>query len=395
MATTEEIVRQRYSSAAGRREEALCCPTGYDTSDLESFVPEEVLKVSYGCGSPAGIGHIRSGETVVDIGSGGGIDCFDALRRTGSSGRVIGVDMTDEMLAVAQKNAPAVAENLGHDEVRVEFRKGLADDLPVEDGAADLVISNCVINLTPDKDRVFGEIFRVLRPGGRFCISDIVADQSVPNYLIHDPDKWGTCLSGALPMKDYLAGLTRAGLLGLAQEKFAPWQAIDGIHFISVTLLGHKMEDGGGEGEPGDVEVVFKGPFSAARDEVGNEYARGVHRTVDGKTARVLGLPGYRGLFEGAVPQLGDTPVDGTEPVLPDSGPCVWTGRFALLGGPFLRAEDDDGHAYLRGEALEICSKTTKVLDHPHYAPFFGILDRAGTEAPGAEACCSPVDNGG
>ncbi|MDP7385617.1 MAG: methyltransferase domain-containing protein, partial [Nitrospinota bacterium] len=132
MATTEEIVRQRYSSAAGRREEALCCPTGYDASDLESFIPEEVMKISYGCGSPAGIGHIRPGETVVDIGSGGGIDCFDALRRTGGSGRVIGVDMTDEMLAVARKNAPAVAENLGHDEVRVDFRKGLADDLPVE-----------------------------------------------------------------------------------------------------------------------------------------------------------------------------------------------------------------------------------------------------------------------
>jgi hypothetical protein len=196
-------------------------------------------------------------------------------------------------------------------------------------------------------------------------------------------------------MRDYLDGLNRAGFLGLTQEKFTPWQAIDGIHFISVTLLGHKMEDGGGEGESENVEVIFQGPFSAVRDELGNEYERGVRRTVDGKTARVLGLPGYRGLFEGAVRQQGEAPLGGTAPELPESGPCVWQGRFALLGGPFLRAEDDDGHAFHRGEALEICSKTRKVLEHPHYAPLFGILDRAGTETPGAEACCAPADNCG
>ncbi|MEE8109454.1 MAG: methyltransferase domain-containing protein, partial [bacterium] len=320
MAVTEEIVRERYAAAAKRREEALCCHSGNDDADLETFIPQEVLNVSYGCGTPAGLAHVQPGETVVDIGSGGGIDCFNALRRTGPSGRVIGVDMTDEMLEIARKNAPAVAQNLGHDDVRVEFRKGLADDLPLEDGEAGLVISNCVINLTPDKDRVFDEIFRVLRPGGRFCISDIVADRPVPNYLIHDPDKWGACLSGALPMKEYLGGLNRAGFLGLAQEKFSPWQSIDGIHFISVTLVGYKLADGDGA----EAEVVFPGPFSAVQDERGNEFKRGLPQKVDGRTARALALPGYRGLFEGAIPKIEATPGGGTEPVLPEPGPFVW-----------------------------------------------------------------------
>ncbi|MFQ5915755.1 MAG: methyltransferase domain-containing protein [Nitrospinota bacterium] len=392
MGNTEQIVQERYAAAAGKREEALCSPGGYDLSDLESFIPQEVLNISYGCGTPASVAHVRPGDTVVDIGSGGGIDCFDALRRTGPSGRIIGVDMTEEMLEVARKNAPAVAKNLGHEDVRVEFRKGLADELPVDGGEADLVISNCVINLTPDKERVFSEIFRVLRPGGRFCISDIVADRPVPNYLIHDPEKWGACLSGALPIKDYLSGLNRAEFLGLEREKFSPWQAIDGIHFISATLLGYKMAEGGGSPvEP--IEVVFRGPFSAVQDELGNEYRRGVPRKVDGKSIRALGLPGYQGLFEGAIPQGDEIPAGGTEPVLPEDSPCLWQGRFAILAGPFLRVQDDDNHVYLRGEAVEICSKTQKVLEHPHYAPFFGILNRAQREITEAKACCAPADN--
>ena len=154
-------------------------------------------------------------EVVLDIGSGGGIDCFEASRKVGASGKVIGIDMTDEMLSLARTHAPTVAKNLGYPASNVDFRKGFADAMPVEDNQVDLIISNCVINLAPDKKKVFREMFRVLQPGGRFTISDIVADRPIPQYMIHDSAKWGDCLSGALTIQDYWGGLREAGFTGL------------------------------------------------------------------------------------------------------------------------------------------------------------------------------------
>ncbi|MGH8523077.1 MAG: methyltransferase domain-containing protein, partial [Gammaproteobacteria bacterium] len=214
--TITRQVSERYARALATGEQ-MCCPTGYNFEDLRRFVPEQVLGASYGCGTPAGLATVRPGETVLDIGSGGGIDCFEAARLVGASGRVIGVDMTDEMLALARRNAPIVTKNLGYPASNVEFRKGHAENLPVEDGTIDLIISNCVINLAPDKAGVFREMYRVIRPGGRFTISDIVADHAVPQYLIHDTQKWGDCLSGALPAWEYLGGLVDAGFLGVHQ----------------------------------------------------------------------------------------------------------------------------------------------------------------------------------
>ena len=149
--------------------------------------------------------------------------------------------MTDTMLAIARKNAPIVAANLGYPASNVEFRKGMADAMPVIDGTVDLIISNCVINLAPDKRKVFREMFRVAKPGGRFTISDIVADQPVPQYLVHDAEKWGDCLSGAQTLADYFAGIVGAGFRGIHLVKSSPWQVIDGIHFFSVTLTGYKL----------------------------------------------------------------------------------------------------------------------------------------------------------
>lgn len=375
MRCTEEMVKDRYSAAAQKVEEGLCCLSEDDRAGFESFMPDEILSISYGCGTPAGLAGIRGGETVLDIGSGGGIDCFQASRLVGEKGQVIGVDMTDEMLEVAKRNAPQVARNLGYNRVNTDFRRGFADSLPVDDGEADLAISNCVINLTPDKETVFGELFRVLRPGGRFCISDIVSDRPVPNYLRTDTDKWGSCLSGALEMRDYMTGLTKAGFLGVGQLKFSPWKYLDGIHFFSVTLMGHRVSEETAKTR----SVTFKGPFRAVVDELGNTFSRGQKREVDGWTARVLGLPAYRGLFEGAL-ESNAAPLERTgqkpfEPVLPEESPRLWEGHFALLGGPFLQVEDDN-HTFLRGEPLEISSKTLRVLEHPNYRHFFSVLNR-------------------
>src|SRR6059058_1480855 len=137
--TITQAVSERYARAATTGEQ-ICCPTGYNFEDLRTFVPEEVLKISYGCGTPAGLDTVRLGETVLDIGSGGGIDCFEAARRVGPAGRVIGVDMTDAMLDIARRNAPVVALNLGYADSNVEFRKGHAAAMPVADNSIDLII---------------------------------------------------------------------------------------------------------------------------------------------------------------------------------------------------------------------------------------------------------------
>lgn len=384
-------VSDRYARAASTGEQ-MCCPTSYDLADLKSFIPEEVLKISYGCGTPAGLDTVRPGETVLDIGSGGGIDCFEASRLVGPTGRVIGIDMTDTMLEIARKNAAVVAANLGYPASNVEFRKGIADAMPVEDGTIDLIISNCVINLAPDKRNVFREMFRVAKPGGRFTISDIVSDQTVPQYLVHDAQKWGDCLSGALTLTDYIAGMVGAGFLGIHLVKCSPWQVIDGIHFFSVTLTGYKLPPV--TTTPCVRFATLRGPFNRAVDERGLAYQRGIPQPITPDDALLLSQAPLAQHFVLTADPLW---LDQTDPrwtaVFPEQTPCVWQGHFALLAGPFIEATDDDHHTYRRGEPLEICSKTLRVLDTTGYAPHFAILNRAAHTVGGEAVSCSP--NGG
>ena len=177
---------------------------GYDAEALASL-PADAVTNSFGCGNPLAMAMVKAGDTVLDLGSGAGIDLLLAAKFAGPEGRVIGVDMTDAMIERARANiAEAGADN-------VEVRKGVIEQLPVEDSSVDIVISNCVINLSPDKPAVFSEIARVVKPGGRFSISDIVVDE-LPDWVRAIPEAYSACVSGAIPQPDYLQGLRDAGL---------------------------------------------------------------------------------------------------------------------------------------------------------------------------------------
>lgn len=176
----------------------------YQQTDI-SDLPATVTDVAFGCGNPTAIASMQPGEVVLDLGSGGGIDCFLAAKMVGETGRVYGVDMTPEMIALARKNADKVGVT------NVEFRLGEIEQLPLPDATVDVIISNCVINLSPDKDRVFREAFRVLKPGGRLQVSDIVWTRPVPEEIKNDMEKWAGCVAGALVEADYLSKISAAG----------------------------------------------------------------------------------------------------------------------------------------------------------------------------------------
>lgn len=200
-----EIVREHYAQSA--RSTSPCCSLSSKLypADLVTEIPSDISDFSLGCGNPIEAAAITPGEIVLDLGSGGGLDCFLAARRAGPEGLVIGVDMTPEMIARSRSNATRLGIT------NVEFREGFLEQLPVENGSVDVVISNCVINLSPDKSQVFREIFRVLKPGGRIAVSDIVTNGLLPESIRNDMNAWGACVAGALDMKHYSLGLQDAG----------------------------------------------------------------------------------------------------------------------------------------------------------------------------------------
>ena len=233
-----EIVQEKYGEIArGERsgcgcgsKETIATAIGYSKEDLELAGNGNL---GLGCGNPLALAEIEPGMTVLDLGSGAGFDAFLAWRRVGPGGRVIGVDMTDDMLARARENAA----NLGA--TNVEFRKGHIENLPVDDESVDFIISNCVINLSPDKPAVFREIFRVLKPGGRFAVSDIVLLSELPQEIANDVNAYVGCISGASLMNDYIGLAVQAGLADLSIPQITNGSKLAG------TLL---PQDGSPEG---------------------------------------------------------------------------------------------------------------------------------------------------
>lgn len=214
----EQAVRSKYGSVAvsnlsseNEGVKAVAEAFGYTEAELASIPAEANMGLS--CGNPTATAHLRMGETVVDLGSGGGLDVFLAAQQVGESGKAIGIDMTPEMIGLARRNA--AQGNGGKGYSNVEFHLATIDKLPLPDNSVDCVISNCVINLAPDKDAVFREIARVLKPGGRLAVSDIALKQELPAELGNDLMAYVGCIAGAIPIEDYKKGLSKAGFSGV------------------------------------------------------------------------------------------------------------------------------------------------------------------------------------
>ena len=343
----ETVVRQRYAAGAKERAEKLCCPVNYESAYL-SVIPQEVIERDYGCGDPSC--YLREGETVLDLGSGTGKICFIAAQIAGPNGKVIGVDMTDEMLEVARRNAPVVAERLAY--ANVEFRKGRIQDLaldlelfdrqlksnPITDAASflaaddlaeelrvkhpliasdsiDVVVSNCVLNLVEPKSKrqLFDEIFRVLKKGGRAVICDIVSDEEVPEEMQNDPELWSGCISGALTEAGFLQAFEQAGFYGIQilKRDARPWRTVQGIEFRSVTLEAFKGKQG--ECFERNQAVIYRRPFKEVLDDDNHRMQRGKHYAVCDKTYNLYKKAPYREFFEFVDP-LVDVPLAEAKP---------------------------------------------------------------------------------
>jgi arsenite methyltransferase len=343
----EAAVRERYAAGAKSTESKLCCPVSYD-DELLNVIPREVIERDYGCGDPSK--HVQEGEIVLDLGSGTGKICFICAQIVGPKGRVIGVDMTDEMLEVARRNLPVVAERIGY--ANVEFRKGRIQDLaldlekldaelkarPITDAASflraddlaqelrvkhplvatdsiDVVVSNCVLNLVEPKSKgqLFDEIFRVLKKGGRAVISDIVSDEEVPEELQNDPQLWSGCISGALTEEGFLRAFSEAGFYGIhiLSRGDKPWQTINGIEFRPITVEAFKGKQG--PCFERNQAVIYRGPFKEVLDDDGHRMERGNRYAVCDKTYNLYKKRPYRDFFHFIDPIV-DVPLSEAKP---------------------------------------------------------------------------------
>lgn len=318
----ETTVKQRYEAGAQQHQPTLCCPTEYEGNYLQ-LLPEEIIEKDYGCGDPTR--YVKAGEIVVDLGSGAGKNCYILAQKVGATGKVIGVDFNDEMLALSRKYQQPMAEKLGYH--NTEFVKGKIQDLQLKldqveawlkanpinslaeleefkkycdeirqnepliaDNSVDVVISNCVLNLVhpQDKKQLFNEIYRILKQGGRAVISDIVCDEPPTENILNDPNLWSGCIAGAFQEDKFLKMFENAGFYGIEilKREEKPWQTIDGVEFRSMTVRAYK----GKEGECWERKqaVIYKGPWKQVLDDDGHIFCRGERMAVCDKTYQIL-----------------------------------------------------------------------------------------------------------
>ena len=334
--TIETGVLERYSAGAESIQADLCCPVDYD-GELLAILPQEIIDKDYGCGDPSR--YVRKGDVVLDLGSGSGKICYMAAQLVGDKGKVIGVDMNDDMLALSRKYQAEMSEKLGSN--RVEFVKGQIQDLALDlaamnkhlaqnpvhnaediialrawqekqrmespliaDNSVDLVVSNCVLNLVhdSDKEQLIREIFRVVKPGGRVAISDIVSDECVPGHLKQDQHLWSGCISGALQEHEFLDAFIKAGFIAVSYDKWEnqPWRVVEGLEFRSVTITAVKPQ-----AEPcidKGHAVIYRGPYSEVYDDEGHVYLRGQRMAVCERNYKLLTSDAYNNDFIGIAP---------------------------------------------------------------------------------------------
>ncbi|MDP7562198.1 MAG: methyltransferase domain-containing protein [Methylococcales bacterium] len=333
----ENSVLKRYSEGAQSVQAELCCPVDYDATLLKQL-PQEIIDKDYGCGDPSR--YVKENDIVLDLGSGSGKICYIAAQLVGPQGKVIGIDMNDDMLALARKYQPEMAEKLAGN--RVQFLKGQIQDLaldcnalddyltqhPVQstqtlmacrdwqeqqrllkpliaNNSIDLVISNCVLNLVSehDKQKMIDEIFRVVKPGGRIAISDIVSDEPPSETMKSDPHLWSGCISGALQEHDFLHAFIEAGFAAVKLDVWSntPWQVVENIEFRSTTVTAIKPEQSPclDKGHA----VIYRGPFSEVYDDDGHIYPRGQRIATCERTFNLLTNGGpYQDEFIGITP---------------------------------------------------------------------------------------------
>ena len=317
----ESAVLERYQEGAQQVQPELCCPTDYEENYLD-ILPQEIIQKDYGCGDPTR--YIKSGETVLDLGSGAGKNCYIIAQKVGAEGQVIGIDFNDNMLGLARKYQDEIAAKIGYKNTK--FVKGKIQDLALDldiveqwltanpinsidalsafesqcntlrkkqplipDNTVDVVVSNCVLNLVrpQDKEKLFQEIHRVLKRGGRAVISDIVCDEIPTPDIINDPELWSGCIAGAFREDVFLEMFEEAGFYGIEilkrQEK--PWQVIDGIEFRSVTVSAFKGKEGACLER--NQAVIYKGPWKEVVDDDGHTLYRGQRMAVCDKTLKI------------------------------------------------------------------------------------------------------------
>lgn len=318
----ESTVLDRYQQGAKQQQPSLCCPTEYDGKYLE-IIPEEIKEKDYGCGDPTR--YVGIGETVVDLGSGVGKNCYILAQKVGAAGKVIGVDFNDEMLAVARKYQDEMASKLGY--YNTKFVKGKIQDLKLDldqletwlksnpinsidqlsaldqkceelrkvaplipDDTVDVVISNCVLNLVrpQDKKELFQEIYRVLKRGGKAVISDIVCDEDPTPEILNNPELWSGCIAGAFREDMFLKMFEDAGFYGIEilKREETPWHVIDGIEFRSMTIRAFKGKEG--PCLERKQSIIYTGPWKQVIDDDGHTYCRGERMAVCDKTYQIL-----------------------------------------------------------------------------------------------------------